>query len=156
MKLRKYEPKDINQIVSLFYNTINEVNIRDYSKEQVEVWSQRSKDLINRNDFFEKLYTIVAEEDGLIIGYGNINTDGYIDHLYVHKDFQHMKIGSKICDTLEQFALSVGAAYLTVHASITAKPFFESRGYKVLKEQQVCLNNVWLINYLMEKRLKQN
>ena len=154
MKLRRYEPKDINQIVSLFYNTINEVNIRDYSKEHVTVWSQRSKDLINRNDFFEELYTIVAEKDGLIIGYGNINTDGYIDHLYVHKDFQHMKIGSKICDILEQYAISVGAESLTVHASITAKPFFEIRGYKSLKEQEVTLNGISLTNYLMEKHIK--
>lgn len=40
---------------------------------------------------------------------------------------------------------------LTVHASISAKPFFEKRGYKVIKEQSVKVDNVYLTNYLMEK-----
>ena len=34
---------------------------------------------------------------------------------------------------------------------LTAKPFFEQRGYKVIMEQQVIRNEVFLTNYVMEK-----
>lgn len=40
-------------------------------------------------------------------------------------------IATAICDQLEQFA----EGNITTHASITARPFWEKRGYKVVKEQ---------------------
>lgn len=36
-------------------------------------------------------------------------------------------------------------------ASITARPFFEKRGYKVIKEQQVEKQGIFLTNFVMEK-----
>ena len=37
--------------------------------------------------------------------------------------------------------------------SITARPFFEKRGYKVVKEQKARANRLWLTNYVMKKTL---
>ena len=37
------------------------------------------------------------------------------------------------------------------HASITARPFFEKRGYQVLRAQQVERRGILLTNYIMEK-----
>ena len=37
------------------------------------------------------------------------------------------------------------------HASITAKPFFEKRGYKVVKEQKIERQGIFLTNFLMKK-----
>ena len=41
--------------------------------------------------------------------------------------------------------------HITTHASITAKPFFEKRGYRVIKKQFVDRDGVRLINYIMKK-----
>ena len=41
---------------------------------------------------------------------------------------------------------------VVTHASITARPFFEKRGYRVVKEQQVERNGVFLTNFVMVKR----
>lgn len=41
---------------------------------------------------------------------------------------------------------------IVTHASITAKGFFEKRGYKVLKKQQVEREGIYLINFIMELR----
>lgn len=40
---------------------------------------------------------------------------------------------------------------ITTHASITANPFFEKRGYQVAKEQQVERQGIFLTNYVMIK-----
>ena len=40
---------------------------------------------------------------------------------------------------------------ILVHASITARPFFEKRGYRVIKEQKVERQGVLLTNFVMEK-----
>ncbi len=42
MKLRKYRPQDINELVNIYYHTIHNINIRDYSKEQINAWAPES------------------------------------------------------------------------------------------------------------------
>ena len=107
--------------------------------------------LAGNPDFFLSLYTIVAVKRGKIAGYGNIDDTGYLDHLYIHSDFQGQGIATAICQELERYAFSQHAPKITVHASITARPFFEKRGYRVLREQQVERQGVLLTNYEMEK-----
>lgn len=93
-------------------------------------------------------YTIVCIKDDIIVGFGDIDKTGYLDRLYVHKDYQRQGVASAICDELEQ---AVNVDIIVAHASITAKPFFEQRGYKVIKEQQVIRKGIALTNYVMEK-----
>lgn len=152
MELRMYRKEDLEEVVQLFYETIRNVNRKDYSKEQVEVWSNRCDHLKENGAFFKRLYTIVATEGKQIIGYGNIDKTGYLDHLYVHKDFQSQGVATAICDELERYAKEMQAAKICVHASVTAKPFFVKRGYTVEQEQQVELDGVKLTNYKMEKK----
>lgn len=151
MEIRKYRVEDLEEIVQLFNETIQTVNRKDYSQEQVEVWSNRYVHLRENSAFFERLYTIVAVEGKQIVGYGNIDETGYLDHLFVHKDFQNQGVATVICDELEMYAKKIGIQKISVHASITAKPFFEKRGYAVKKEQQVEMEGVKLTNYVMEK-----
>ena len=70
--------------------------------------------------------------------------------LYVHKDFQRKNVASQICNELENI---FPVSKITVHASITAKPFFEKRGYKIIREQFVEREEIFLKNYIMEKEL---
>ena len=64
MKLRRYESKDLPEIADLFRETILTVNCRDYSQEQVEVWAKRWQNLLRRDEWFLRLFTLVAEQDG--------------------------------------------------------------------------------------------
>lgn len=153
MLLRKYRPDDIQEIAALFYETVNTVNRRDYSPEQTAAWSAGWKELAQKNSFFLSLYTVVAEEKGHIVGYGNIDESGYLDHLFVHKDCQGRGIASTVCDMLEEYAQIKNVKEISVHASITAKPFFEKRGYRVIKEQQVTVRGVTMTNFAMKKLL---
>lgn len=154
MRIREYKPDDLAGLRRLFYETIRNINIKDYSPEQTEVWSNRAGGL--KNEFFASLYTVVAEDDGgRIICYGNIDDTGYLDHLYTHKDFQGRGAAGAVCGELERYALEKGAETVTVHASITARPFFESRGYTVAERREVELDGVGFINYLMKKELRR-
>ena len=83
------------------------------------------------------------------MGFGDIDSNtGYLDRLYVHKDHQGMGIATALCDRLEASA----AGLLVTHASITARPFFEKRGYKLVKEQQIERQGIFLTNYVMIKK----
>lgn len=57
--------------------------------------------------------------------------------------------------TARDAAATARLLFETVHASRTARPFFEQRGYRVLAEQQVERRGVTLTNFRMEKTLDQ-
>jgi len=56
-----------------------------------------------------------------------------------------------LTDIIEKEAVSCGINELTADVSITAKPFFEKKGYEVLKKQSVERKGVLLTNYRMRK-----
>lgn len=135
-------------MAKLFYDTVHEVNIRDYTAEQVNAWADGNIDLAAWDKSFTEHYTVVAEENGVIVGFSDITEGGYLDRLYVHKDYQRKGVATAICDALESYP---DTDELTVHASITAKPFFISRGYSVVKKQEVVRRGVVLTNFVMKK-----
>lgn len=147
MMIRKYQPSDCSELAELFYNTVHRVNVKDYSKEQLDAWATGQVDLDEWNQSLQEHFSVVAVEDGTIAGFGDIDCTGYLDRLYVHADYQGKGIASGICNVLE---LAV-QGNITTHASITARPFFEKRGYIVVKEQQVERQGIYLTNFVMRK-----
>lgn len=148
--IRTYTSKDCLLLAQLFYDTVHTVNARDYTPEQLQAWAPGLPDLEQWNRSFLEHTTFVAEAEGVIAGFGDIDGTGYLDRLYVHKDYQGRGIATALCDALERSAGEVER--IVTHASLTAKPFFLSRGYRVKKEQQVERNGTLLTNYVMELR----
>ncbi|MEH2226627.1 GNAT family N-acetyltransferase [Nostoc sp.] len=153
MKIRIYEIADTKEIMKLFYDTIHEVNIHDYTQEQVAAWAPASMDIEVWIKSLGSKFTYVAEEDK-IIGFGELEANGHIDRFYCHKDFQRKGVGKKILEQIELKANSLGVEKLFTEASITAKPFFESQRFIVIKKQEVERRGQKLINFVMEKHFK--
>lgn len=146
--LRPYREADCPVLAALFYDTVHTVNAADYTEEQLRVWATGTVDLAAWNASFLAHTTVVAVMGETIVGFGDITQDGYLDRLYVHKDHQREGIGTAICDALERAA---SAGTITTDASITARPFFARRGYRVVQPQTVYRQGVALTNYRMEK-----
>lgn len=148
MEIRMYRQSDCKILTELFYNTVHTVNARDYTEEQLNVWATGEVDLEKWNQSLQEHFSVVAVDNGTIVGFGDIDKTGYLDRLFVHANYQGNGIATAICNQLEQ---SVQGNIIT-HASITAKPFFEKRGYSVVKEQAVERQGIFLTNYIMEKK----
>lgn len=148
MVIREYKGSDCKEVSELFYNTVHTINAKDYTKEQLDVWATNEIDLEKFNKSLIEHYSLVAIKNKIIIGFGDIDKTGYLDRLFVHKDYQNRGVATAICDRLEQKMLK---GKVITHSSITAKSFFEKRGYKVIKEQQVERKGLFLTNYIMEK-----
>lgn len=148
MEIRRYERGDLEKITMIFQNTVHKVNIKDYTQEQVDAWAPDFIDKEKWNKTLSEHYTFVAVKNNTIIGFGDIDDSGYLDRLYVHHDYLRQGVATLICNKLESMIDS--DLTIITHASITAKPFFEKRGYKVVKEQLVKRKGVFLKNYIME------
>lgn len=147
MEIRTYTPADCPELARLFYDTVHSVNARDYTQPQLDAWATGQVDLQGWNRSFLEHLTLIAVKDGRIVGFGDISREGYLDRLYVHKDYQGQGIATALCDALE----AAVSGNITTHASIAAKPFFEHRGYQVCREQTVFRFGIGLTNFVMEK-----
>ena len=147
MEIREYREEDQAEILSLFYETVHTVNAKDYKEKQLDAWAPQDNDYEHLNAALRNNLTLIAIEDGKITGFADIDENGYLDHLFVHKDYQRRGIASALCSRMEE-----GFKRIETHASITARPFFEKRGYVVVKAQDVEIRGEVLRNYVMEKR----
>ena len=148
MELREYRKSDLKRMAQLFYDTVHAVAAGDYTLEQLNAWATGRVDEDNWHARYASSYTLLAVEGDEVLGFGNIDDSGYLDMLYVHKDHQREGIATRICDALESHC--PGKA-ISVHASITARPFFLARGYREVRRQAVVCRGVEMVNYVMER-----
>ncbi|MDZ8053729.1 MAG: GNAT family N-acetyltransferase [Aulosira sp. ZfuVER01] len=153
MKIRLFHQQDAEQIAQLFHETVREVNISDYSNNQVAAWAPDNLYFRDWAKICSERFTYVADDRGVIAGFGELESNGHIDCFYCHKNYQRMGVGSQIYAAIEAKADELGINRLYVEASITAKPFFLRKGFSIINEQQVERRGETFINYLMEKFL---
>jgi putative acetyltransferase len=151
VEIRLFRPQDAEQIAQLFHETVREVNIRDYSSNQVQAWAPDNLYFRNWLEVCANRFTYIADENGAILGFGELEPDGHIDCFYCHKNYQGRGVGRQIYQAIEAKALELGLTRLYVEASITAKSFFQRMGFSVVKQQQVSRREEIFINYVMEK-----
>ena len=152
MTLRPYRSDDCPALAKLFYDTVHTVNARDYTPEQMDAWADGQVDLASWDASFLAHTTLVAEE-GIIVGFADLADDGYLDRLYVRKDSVRKGVASALLHRLEAAAVRQGCRRMDTEVSITARPFFEHRGYRVVKRQEKLLRGQVFVNFVMEKIL---
>ena len=152
-RIRDYEAGDISKIVRLFFETIRSVNRADYSEEQVEAWAPGVPEPEEWHSRMSGRRTLVVEEGGEIVGFVELESDGHLDMLYVRGDAVGRGVGRRLYEVVEREARSQGLARIFTEASITARPFFERQGFRVVREQTVSRRGVSMNNFAMEKNL---
>ena len=145
---------DTVELKQLFQNTVLAINRRDYSQAEVEDWASCGDNLANIKDMIKTLYFIVAvNQQSEIVGFSSITPQGYLHSMFVHKDFQGKGIAIMLLNEIEQYAITNGIMRITSEVSLTARPFFEKRGYIVEEEQKRKANQLSLTNFWMAKQM---
>ena len=152
--VRDYGSEDAASLCRLFFETVRSVNRADYSEEQVRAWAPEVPDAETWHERMSGRHTLVAEKEGRTVGFAELEEDGHLDMLYVHKDAVGRGVGSRLYAAVEERARGLGSGRLFTEASITARPFFERRGFAVLGRNVVTQHGVELVNFSMEKDLR--
>lgn len=152
-RIRDYEAQDAPQLARLFYETVRSVNRADYSEEQVEAWAPEVPDPKGWHARLLDHRTLVVEKADEVVGFAELEGDGHLDMFYVRKDAVGRGVGRLLYEALEREARRRGLERIFTESSITARPFFERRGFHALREQVVSRRGVSMMNVAMEKRL---
>lgn len=153
MRIRPHAAADLDPLIALFRTSVRTLGRRDYTLDQTLAWAP---DAIDPEGWPARLAagsTWVAASGGRAAGFISLEWDGHLDMLYVHPDFGGRGVASMLLRQLEASAKSCGLIRLFTEASITAKPFFESRGFRVIEPQTVIRRGQALVNFRMERRL---
>lgn len=153
IQIRRYTAADAPELWQLKHATIWQVNCRDYAEDQLRAWAPKeipAELWQKRADGMNPYVAVVGEE---IVGFADVQADGYVDHFFCHSGWQGKGVGRLLMDTLLADARSRGLVQMYSHVSITARPFFEHFGFSVEQEQQVQISHAVLTNYRMVKRL---
>nr|WP_282450319.1 GNAT family N-acetyltransferase [Vibrio sp. 1CM24A] len=135
----------------IFFHTVRNVNVRDYSQQQVEAWAPSSFDFALWKKRMNGLQPFVAELDGCVVGYTDLQPNGLIDHFFCHHEYQGKGVGKALMEHVFTVGRVRGISRYFSEVSITARPFYEHLGFKVVNEQEVEMRGVKLTNYVMEK-----
>lgn len=149
--IRNYIADDAPQLANIYYYTIHNINAQDYSEEQVNAWAPSSSlELTGWKKKWETITPLVALIDNKIAGFTEFEPSGHIDCFYVHHEYQGVGIGSSLMNEIFKKANDLKLKRVFAEVSITAKPFFEAKGFKVIKQQDVDIRGVKLTNFIME------
>lgn len=154
MIFKKATISDLKEMQQLYIETIQSVCKNDYNPEQIEAWIYGVKNTDRWVEVIETQFVLLAIIENQIAGFGTLKGGNYIDFFYIHKDFQRQGIADKLLIELELEAKNQHSKIITSDISITAKPFFEKKGFITKAEQKNIRLNATLINYKMEKEFK--
>ena len=149
--VRKAKESDLPVILKLFADTVRHTCKSDYNEAQLDVWTSSAK---NHDRWLARItgqYFLVAESSAEIVGFASLESSSYIDVLYVHKDYQRQGVASRLLNALILEAKRQHATEIFSYVSITARLFFENKGFAVIRENIVVLDGIELINYRMSK-----
>jgi putative acetyltransferase len=153
MIVRLYKDNDLESVATLFTEAVHHVNIHDYSSEQLAAWAPRPPDLTHWRERLASLTLWVAESESRLLGFCGLGADGHVDLLYTDYRFQRQGVARSLYQHVETEARRRDVRRMFTEASITARPFFESMGFGIIREQIVESRGAFFKNYAMERHI---
>lgn len=176
IKLRTAVFDDIPAIVEMYRATVHSVNTADYTPAQIKVWADGAINYPRWEKAIKEQYFVLAEiqntplpsvqTDGLtdslpsqegnihLAGFSSIAKDGYLDFMYVNKDYQRCGVALTLLKEIERKALEQKNPEIYSHVSKTARGFFLKMGYDHKEDIHDLYKGELFINALMVKKLQ--
>jgi putative acetyltransferase len=154
MQIRRFKPGEEMELWRLFHDSVRHIDTSQYTIEQLNAWSPDQMDIGKWRARFRNISPFVVEHERQLIGYADMQATGYVDHFYVHHLWQRRRVGTLLMQIILEVATQDAIDNLFADVSIAAKPFFETWGFRVEKEQYVHIDREVLKNYRMAKTLK--
>ena len=156
MQIRKYRPGEEAELWHLFHDSVRHIDTALYTSAQLNAWSPDHVDMAKWRARIRSISPFVVEHNSQLIGYADVQATGLVDHFYVHHLWQRKRVGTLLMQILLEVAKQDAIDPLFADVSIAAKPFFESWGFHVEREQWVQIDKQVLKNYRMSRILPAN
>ncbi|MDM4769302.1 GNAT family N-acetyltransferase [Solimonas sp. SE-A11] len=151
MLIRAYRPGEEAALREVFRSSVHQRARRNYSAEQLDAWAPLEYDQDWWNNRIRGNRPFVAEIDGRIAGYADLQDSGYIDQFFVAGGHTGHGVGSALMRHLLAEATRRRIGGLFADVSLTAESFFARHGFTVETRRQVVVRGVTLANARMRR-----
>lgn len=153
MEIREFREGDAPALRAVFASAIHGTASAYYTREQCDAWAPADYDAAGWARRIGALAPFVAEEGGEIVGYADVQADGYIDHFFVAATAGRRGVGSALMRRIHEVAAARALSALHAQVSLAAQPFFAHWGFAIEAVQQVEVRGVTMTNARMRKTL---
>lgn len=153
MRIRRFLSGEEQALRSVFHSAVHTLATRDYSADQLEAWAPKQYDEVQWVERMRAIQPYVAEIDGSVVGYADLQPDGYIDHFYVNGLHAGRGVGTALMQHILLTASEHSIIELWSNVSLTAEPFFSKWDFFVETRRTVLVRGVSLANARMRKKL---
>ncbi len=154
MNIRYYIKGEEYQLFEIFYSSIHMNAKYHYSKEQLEAWAPNNYNLKEWIIKIQKINPFVILVNNIIIGYADLQDNGYIDHFFIRGGYNNKGYGSYLLKYIINTAKEKNIKTLESDVSLSAQKLFLKFGFKVIKRKKVIIKNQKIENVLMRASLK--
>ena len=156
IKIVDFKDEYAKALSNIITRNLLEINIRDYSKEEMEnVAKEFTPEFLINQAKHRKIY--VALEEETVIGTSGIQEswakkegEYWILTVFVLPESHRKGVGRLLIRKIEQYAKEIDAKQLIIPSSITSCEFYEKLGYRYKNDIKVLDKDK---HYIMEKNL---
>jgi putative acetyltransferase len=153
--IRVYDPRDAADLADVFFRSVRQVALSDYTAAQVKAWAPepRTAEWAHTEASDGRLVLVAVDEDDRPVAYIDLEPNGHINRLFCAPEAAGRGIASRLYDAVEAAAREQGIRSLFTEASELARRLFERKGFAVVERQDMVIRGVAIHNYRMAKDL---
>tara|TARA_B100001094_G_C18194002_1_gene809308 strand:- start:3383 stop:3859 length:477 start_codon:yes stop_codon:yes gene_type:complete len=148
-----YDAQQNDRLIEIFYTAVHHIDSNTYTTEQKRAWAPYPIDYAFWYDRLSTKQPWMAWFNNKLVGFIELDNDGYIDCLYVDPQYQGQGIATSLYNKVITIAQQKRLSKLYVHASYIARPVFLHWGFRCIQRNEVRRKEQVLVNFTMEKCL---
>jgi putative acetyltransferase len=152
--IRRAIHDDAQAIIDSHVRSIREICSKDYSPEQIEAWAGKNfkSNLWHQSIDRDLVWSVVVGSK--VSGFGHLAVMsegvGEVMGLYFAPEARGLGAGKKLFQIIKEEAKQNGVKELHLHATITAKSFYEQCGFIQIEESSIGMRGVQIQCTLMK------
>ena len=154
MNLRQITIKDQLELKKVYFDSIQSLDEKIYSKEQKRAWSSQAWNNKNFNQSITQGKGWLLSEQRIIIAFATRYPNNRISLFYCKGEFQRKGCGSKLLNKLEDEAKKEGLDSLSTEASLISYKLFLKNEWEIIRKEKVIINNIFFERYKMATIIK--
>jgi len=151
MNLRQITIKDQLELKKVYFDSIQSLDERIYSKEQKRAWSRQAWDNPNFDKSIIKGKGWLISKQGIIIAFATRYPTDRIALFYCKGKFQRKGYGFNLLHKIEDEAKKEGLDFLSTEASLISYKLFLKNEWEIIRKEKIIINNIFFERYKMIK-----
>ena len=129
--IRVYDPRDAADLADVFFRSVRQVALSDYTAAQVKAWAPepRTAEWAHVEASDGRLVLVAVKEGDRPVAYIDLEPNGHINRLFCAPEAAGRGIASRLYDAVEAAAREQGITSLFTEASELARRLFEHKGW---------------------------